>query len=249
MAATYVASRIAEMPPILRGPRGVEWCTVLGAKQDAGLPLIRVAAVSDLPHLTPDDAITDAGKWSNIDRYDVDSNDSYRARVIDAFPTWIEAGAATSIEKQLVAFGIPDVRVYAAYEGSFSPDPLSGYSHFWIVLGPDWGTTLGIAELILGTGPGGEFWILGTGKLGTTASAAQIKAIKRIILKWKAAHGYPVKIISLFGSGPVLGVGPLTLGSFTLGGMTAIWWPIGKTLGDTLELMTLGTFTLGGYLV
>jgi hypothetical protein len=53
-----------------------------------------------------------------------------------------------------------------------------------------------------------------------------------------------VRVFVIFGDGPVLGVGPLTLGSFTLGGAEVISWVVGRTLADTIP--TLG-FVLGGY--
>jgi hypothetical protein len=241
--------RLEQLDPVLRDEAGEAWSEGLGDREDVELELMKSAAQARLPGRCPDDALGPVGEAYALDRYPAHTDATYRAALKIAFPTHRKKGAAEAIEDQIRAFGIPDVRVYAAYEGEFGPDPRADYAEFWVFLGPDFGST-GIGLLILGD------WILGSGAtLGTTATRAQIVSLKRIILRWKALHGYPVKIILLFGSGPILGVGiaggarPLTLGSFTLGGATTIAWPIGRTMNDTLPTLGSDGFILGGYVI
>ncbi len=244
---SFVEHRKATLDPVLADDAGEAWCEGLGAGEDAELELQRAAALARQPTRCPDDALVVVGEAYGLERYEAHTDVTYRAALKLAWPTRKKQGSAEAVEDQIRAFGIPDVRVYAAYEGNFGPDPLADYAEFWPFLGPNFGST-GIAELLLG-----GFVLGGDTTLGSTATRAQIVSIKRIVRKWKAAHGYPVKIVLLFGEGPILGIGiaggatPLTLGSFTLGGARSIWWRFGRTLNDTLPTLGSSTFILGGY--
>ncbi len=240
--------RLATLDPVLRDEAGEAWSEGLGAGEDAELEIIRGAALARFPARCPDDALAVVGEAFALDRYPAHTDATYRAALKIAFPTHKKKGSAEGIEDQIRAFGIPDVRVYAAYEGQFGPDPDVAYSQFWIFIGPDLGS-LGIELLVL------PFVLGEPTTLGTTATRAQIVSLKRIILRWKALHGYPVKIVLLFGTGPILGIGelggdtPLTLGSFTLGGGSTVSWPIGRTMNDTLPTLGSPGFILGGYIL
>lgn len=230
----------------LRGEFGQQLAAAAGKMRDEEIALCRWALLSRLPSRCPDDALDAVGRMLKIERYPGETNASYRGRLVAAWPTWETAGSDEGIEEQIKAFGIPDARVYADFEGQFGPGPQgSWYTRFWVVLGPDFSST-GIGPMLLGS------WTLGTGTLGSTAAKAQIRALKRLILKWKSSHGLPVRIILLFGDGPVLGVGfgstkPLKLGQFTLGGASKISWPMARTLGDTLPTLGSPGFVLGGF--
>jgi hypothetical protein len=241
-----------------RGPTGLALAAAIGREQDNELSLLRVALRSRTPWTCPDDALDALGAWYRLPRYPGEPNGTapsapvatdgtgYRSRLCNAWETWEKAGSAEGLEDQIrAAFPGLDVRIYTTDEGCFGPDPRGSYSRFWIFLGPNYGGT-GIRELLLGS-----FTLGGTTTLGTTATRAQIVLLKKVILRWKATHGYPVKVVLLFGSGPVLGIGmaggakPLTLGTFILGRARVVAWPIGRTLNDTLP--TLGSFVLGDY--
>ncbi len=244
---SFVEHRKATLDPVLADDAGEAWCEGLGGGEDAELELQRAAALARQPTRCADDALVVVGEAYGLERYEAYTDATYRAALTIAWPTRKKQGSAVAVEDQIRAFGIPDVRCFAAYEGNFGPDPLADYAEVWPFLGPDYGST-GIGELLLGS------FVLGSGvTLGSTATRAQIITIKRIVLKWKAAHGYPVKIILLFGEGPILGVGvteeppPLTLGSFTLGGARSIWWRFGRTMNDTLPTLGSSAFILGGY--
>lgn len=229
--STFVRSRLDELPPYLAGPEGEGLATALGSAQDDELPLLRAAAVSDLPDLCPDDALEGShtvGDWFALERYAGDDTVTYRERVKAAFSTWRKAGGAVAIEDQInAAFGC-DCRVWPVWEAKFcGPADGSWYSMFAVIIGPELGTFVGTSE--------------------------QFVAAKRIVLKWKATHGYPVVIYMLTGAGPVLGWGvvggaqPLALGSFTLGGAAVFPVRIGRTLNYTMAPLGNTRCILGGY--
>jgi hypothetical protein len=209
--SSFVANRLAEVPPALNGPEGQALARALGEAQDDEATRLRIAALSRLPALCPDDALDGVGAWLELPRFEGEGDGTYRGRLVAGWTTWSEAGSAQAIEDSLRAYGIPDVRVVE--EGESPTLPGSWYSRFRVELGPDFGAT-GIAAPLLGDVTLGDFY------LGTTATVRQRRAINAQVLKWKAVHALFVDVIYLYstGGGISLGVAPL-LGLYTpLGG-------------------------------
>lgn len=223
----------AETIPWL-GPLAAALEAAYGQGQDVDIETLKLGMYIRWPHTCPDDALDRVGVKFNLPRLGPDeTNDSYRARLLATWETWIYAGTKKAIVDSLRAWGIPDVEVYRDYEGHFSSG--EWYSRFWVVLGPDYGSK-GFVPLVA------PFVTPCTG--GTTATAKQVAEIKKQILQWKPPHGYPVKVILRFG-GVVLGLVNSKAPFFPPGdGGIAIQWRIGKTIGDTV--MT-APFVAGGF--
>ena len=229
---------LASVP--VRGPFGQALQEAIGEQQDAELALLREAMFCHLPDRCPDDGLDALGRHYQIERYAGESHASYRARLVAAWSTWETAGTAAAIEAQLLAFGYHAT----CYEAPDFRGSAGDAQHlFWVVLNT--GGIVEIGPMELGS------WVLGDGStLGTTATAETIATIKRIVLKWKAAHAYPVDVIVLTdGDLPShLGLGT-TLGTWVLGAVfdeeSSIRWPIGRLFGTTQT--TLGSWVLGGY--
>lgn len=239
MTDTFASNRIAELPATQRGREAQAWATGMGQVQDDSLPVARVAALADLPRLCADDALDYVGGWLLLPRYPGEVNgtptDGYRGRLCAAWPTWLKAGTAQAVIDSLNGYGITDVQVFADYQGHFAPG--AWFSRFWIVCGPNFGAT-GIAPLTM------PFTLGPDALLGSSATAQQIRAIKQQILKFKAAHGYPVHIIFIFPDNCALGLS-LTM-PFTLGGSQPAVYKIGQLFGyDSL----IGAWKIGGYTV
>ena len=234
MPGTFAAYRLARLRPPLNGPQGETWANVLGGIQDQELALLRVAALSRFPATCPDDGLDLLGQAFDLGRFPGESNDAYRARLAAAWPTYDIAGSAQAIVASLQAYGFVDVLVLPVWQAPapFLPESSStSYSEFYVFLGPDMGTT-GILPLILGS------WTLGSSPgstLGSSATVAQITAAKRQILRWKAAHGLPIRVFLLFGSQSASAAPALCQ------------YQIGRCLGDTLTILGSPGFVLGGY--
>lgn len=118
----------------------------------------------------------------------------------------------------------------------------SWYSRFWVVLGPDFGT--------FAWTPLRMPFVLGyPTTLGSTATPEEIAAVKRQILKWKAPHAYPVKVILKFPGVILMGERGLKMPfrCHDFGGLApTCTWQIGKLMNDTLGNMP---FVMGGYKV
>lgn len=245
MSGNFSTARLAELAPELDGPEGQALARALGSAQDDETALLRVAVLSRLATLCPDDALDGVGQWLQIERFDDEPDDIYRARLTVAWDTWAKAATAQAIIDSLVSYGFEDVVVKQDFEGHFASG--DWYSSFWVFLLPAplvfpffLGATLGesvrdVAPLIA------PFTTPCTG--GSTASISHIRAVKKQVLKWKAAQSYPVKITVVF-SGAIVG-GVNSTAPFTPGVDAEICaWDIGKL---STENIVTAPFTPGGY--
>lgn len=219
----------------LFGPNAQRFLELLGTAKDEGLEELREAVKARWPGIGPPSALGLQGQGFEIERFSGESDSEYTARLSKAWETHKLAGTKDAIVESLKAYGIEDVEVLEDWEGYFATG--DWYSRFWVVLGPNFGT-LGLRPLTMP-------FALGAATLGTTATVEQVRAIKRQILKWKDAHGFPVGVLLRFGDAPILGIG-LVLG-FVLGGSGCngrAFWGIGNR--NMLGTMTM-PFRLGGY--
>ncbi len=229
---SFEANKLRALRAPLNGPNGRAYVAATGRALDDEQPVLVAAGQAGSPLRCPDEALENNGPKFNLERYEGDTDATYRARLIIAFGTWKKAGSAASIEEQVTAYGVVSVTVYdAAYMSR--PE----FSQFEIWIGDQ---NPSIHALFLG-GSGGFGvgpWILGDSLLGSTLTPAQLVTIKRLVLKFKAAHGYPVVIRMIDGS-----YGFDAMGNFRP--MTT--YPIGRTLGETWPTLGDATCILGGY--
>jgi hypothetical protein len=236
----FARARLAELPPCLDGPNGQGTARVLGSCQDDEQELLTHSILLRYPPRTPPDALGRLGASSGIERYagEVDGlplpPSGYHGRLLARWDTWTKAGSAQGIVDSLTAYGITDVMVYQDFEGA--PVPGAWYSRFYVVLGP----VLPWDPMILGT------WVLGeSGTLGSSATVAEIRAVKLQVLKWKAAHAYPVRIILDFGAVAASSIDAVIYEASGFGPTVgdSAFWHIGKLFGTDTNM----PFTLGGY--
>jgi len=139
---------------------------------------------------SPNDALAYVGLESSMPRYAADTNSSYRARLLDRWPTWQQGGTPPAITGQLAAFGVVSSRVIPAENA----DPRVTRPAWWFESPPDHNNWSRIAVVIE---PGTfEAWYYGDGAhhygdgstYGSTASVDDVNAIKAIARKWKAGE-------------------------------------------------------------
>lgn len=241
----------AEAIPWIGGDRGAREEAALGAAQDDELAILKNALRMQAgPYTCPDDALDLIGPDFDTPRLPGEANGAaptaaetgsgLRGRICGAWDAAENGGLAAGIIAALRAYGIEDVRVIEDFEGTFAPG--DWYSRFWVFLGPAMPWT----PLLLGSSE----CVLGTCTLGSTVGfffpyrvAPDVNEVKRLVLKHKSAHSYPVAVVLMFETTELLGINT-TLGSMTLGaGDDAAIWRIGKLFG----LDTAMPFTLGGY--
>ena len=240
-----------------RGPDGLLWAGVVGGVQDTEATMLRAALLAHYPAQVPDDGLDALGNGAyGLPRYPDEDNATYRARLVAAWQIYSLAGSPKGVIDSLNAWGLPDVAIFASYQAAFGPGwQNSDYSEFWPWLGPGYGST-GIGPLLWEVPPWDSGWTW-----DSTATRDQIVAIKQQVLRWKAVHGYPVRIFLVFGAGnigPLWDIGflpqpPNVVGLFWDSGWT--WdenpptstWIVGKTWDDTIG--GWDGFTWGGYVV
>jgi hypothetical protein len=183
--AGFATYRVQQLRPPCAGPFDETLAAVLGKMQDDELALLRVAALSRVPAKCPDDALDLVGGWFLLPRFPGESNDTYRARLVAAWPTYDVSGAPDGLVESLQAYGFVDVAVLRAEDIGYAT---ANYSAFTVKLGPDNGTT-GIAD-----DAWGSFTWGGTKTWGSTATIAQVTAIMGQVIRWKGAHGLPLYI-------------------------------------------------------
>ncbi len=224
----------------IRGPFGQLVASTFGDVRDEEIELLRAALLARIPSRCPVDALGVVGQGLSIERYAADTDESYRARIDDPFDVWSKAGSPGGVIDQLVAFGLPDVRIYMNFVGHFSDG--DWYSRFDLHLGPNYGG--------LGWLPMTMPFTLGTGTLGSTATREQVKTVKRILHKWRSSHSYPVRVVLRWPLTTLLGVtptGPLSMPFKPGGGHESARWPVGKLFGE--QNFTNMPFQMGGFII
>ena len=236
----FEAARLGELPPNLNGVQGRGVVATLGRAQDVEQAKLTEAVLIRYPIRTPDDALQFLGESSDIERLPgepdgtVNPPTGYHGRLIGRWETWKKAGSAQGIIASLTFYGVPDVTIAQDWQTGIVPG--AWYSRFDVILGP----AMPWVPMILGT------WVLGeTGTLGSSATVLEVLAVKRQILKWKAAHSYPVRIILDFGAVAASSVDAVVYAASGFGppaGDMAVWH-IGKLFGVDTSM----PFKLGGY--
>ena len=184
---------------------------LVDAELQAGTGLLVEGVKARSAILCPDDALNLVGEARDIPRFPGESHDAYRARLTIAFDTHAWSGTAKGIVDSLEAYcsalgaADPVVTVLEDWQGAFPSALGSWYSRFVVLIqGGTWtGGTLG------GT------WVLGTTALGSTATADEIKQVKRQIRRIKDAHSASVVVRVAVADVDLLGI-DWTLGTSAL---------------------------------
>ena len=183
---------------MLDGPQGQGMARALGRPQDVEQALLTDAVLMRYPARCPADALPFLGADSNIERFPGEPDGTanpptgYHGRLMARWETWKKAGSAQGVIASLRAYGFTDVQLVQDFEAHYFQG--DWYSRFQVIVGPDFGA-LAFAPLVAPFTTDAE----GSTTGGSTATISQVRAVKRQILKWKAVHSYPVRIILRFG--------------------------------------------------
>ena len=160
-----------------------------------------------------DDALPYAGQARNMEQYPGETAAQYRARLLDAWNAWIEAGTKAGLLAQLSRFGYSTGALYEDRDWNRGPKPW--WSQFWLFL-PE-GSHAFTGAPICGSGVSCG----GGSHCGITGDDAAIRGLRKIANKWRPAHvlcrEYVVEITA-----PTCGTGVLCGGGALCGGETAL---------------------------
>lgn len=184
-------------------------------------------AATDLPG-GQGERLRQIGRTRQIERYEGETDEQYCERLASAHPTWQRAGTPNAIIQQLQDYGFVDVVVFEEYAGGFYDlSPPYGW-RFVVAIGPDFGS-VGWLGCLVGTA------VVGTSTVGLgNGTVQQISAIKRLVVKWKQAFSFPLRVVLVFGDAPVVGLA--IVGGAVVGGGTTTELPMGdaRTVGHAI---------------
>jgi hypothetical protein len=182
---SYEQWLVEQSPGWLQGPYGAGYVGTLGLTKDTVVDAVKQAIKARFIKLAPNDALGYIGDDRVIERYPVDTDATYRARLVAAWETWLYAGTDRGVIAAMNAAGFANVQIFnnlvgPGFEMTWPPDSdAANWSRFWVVItDPQW---TGVAW-----GDGhkwGDPW-----SWGTTATAADAAWIRAIIRKWKSSH-------------------------------------------------------------
>lgn len=131
--STYSEYFVSKLPTWLRNPEGRWWAGVYGAAADAALVAAKDSVKAANVVSAPVDALARLGADVALERYPDETDDAYRARILDAWSTWPWAGAETAVMRVVEQLGHTDATLYTAQEWGV-PDAATRWARFWIVV-------------------------------------------------------------------------------------------------------------------
>lgn len=229
---TFVNYIASISPPWLRGFFGERFVGVtnaLAADKAAEAATQAIKAPWLRAPTSPDDALPFSGAERNIDRAPAETNAQYRARLVDAWRLWEQAGTEQGLKNALAPFGVPEAAIVIKEEHDWEPDPgAKHWSRFWIIIT---GTVPWQPVLVGGN-------LVGDGStIGSTATPLEIASVRRFVAKWKPGLAVGVFVILAFES-QIVGLG--NVGSGTLGSKVA-YWPLTQFVGAKYPPRTIGS--------
>jgi hypothetical protein len=224
----FVDSILEYAPPWLLGTQGRALLRTFGTVLDDQLTQLKDGIKARFPLTAPPDAIPYIAKDRGLEQGPNESNDAFAVRLDEAIPSHQTRGAAHTLLEQLAGYftgtGTPPLRLVTqkgtwheydwttgattkTYGSFWNWDGLTQKWRGWVIID---GTSLG-----LGTWQSGGGATIDAGYvMGSTATSAQVRAVQRVVQKWKPAGMYVVRIIvtrtpGLFAAPPAHGRGPL----------------------------------------
>jgi hypothetical protein len=129
---------------------GAYFGTTIGLSGDVGFELMRLAVVGawlNDPD-SPDDVLALAGAEFRLPRYASETSDAYRARILDAWSRYDNAGTPARINAEIAAAGLSGTVTFQPDHPGPPPELAVPYwSQFWITITTADVTDAGIAEM------------------------------------------------------------------------------------------------------
>jgi Phage tail protein (Tail_P2_I) len=184
-------------PPWLQRRFGAAWMRVHGRAKDLLVDATRQAIKARFVGLCPADALEYIGRDRLLERYPVDTDDSYRARLAAAWEAWLFGGTERGVRAALEAAGFGSVTIYTTQSPGYPPDAdAANWSRFWVELAPPFPPYVAWEAVLFGAAPTGSGQLFGAGwTWGSTATVADVSFVRSIIRKWKPAHAVCAQIL------------------------------------------------------
>lgn len=190
--------------PALSRQAGRDWNDAFGEIESAALQASKEAVKASFPSVAPADALDKLGSEMQLPRAPAEPDDTYRARLQNAFSAWVWAGTAYGLTTYGIGpFGYTNVRIITTRDWAGLTDQVGGinvpdgntakWARFWIVAGrPPTYTPRTWDEwqpdpLAATSYSRDQTW-------GTNASYLQASALRQVIDFWRPAASQLVGI-------------------------------------------------------
>lgn len=190
-------------PTPLAGTQGEAWWQVWGHTKDAWREGTREATKASLPLLAAPDALAAYAAERGTERYDTETEATYRVRLAETFDRYTYLGTPTGVTTAVEATtGIYSVLYREAWQwDAGSPQ----WARFWLVCATSYLPPANWGDPGLAFGDEGLLF-------GVTASRDAIDFLRRQVARWKAAHARLVWCALLIGDAHVFGEPGLSWG-------------------------------------
>lgn len=207
VAETFANYRQILNKPFLRNEPGIAWQRTLGAGQDESFNRFVQSKLQRMPTECATDGLQYLASERELERGIGETETSYREVLRTAWTVWTLGGTTTGETNALARMGCGSVTVKrrkdfanpaadsVPYITAFARDV---WAQFDVILQKPMPWNL----RTWGTPPP---W--GTGVWGTTATAAQISQLRRLLRTFRAGHDTPTYVWMHFGSGSLWGLG------------------------------------------
>jgi len=229
--------------PAFRGKFGIAWQTVMGKAWDIELDRITQARRARCPDLCPLDGLFYLGLERMLERVVMaggasEAEGDYRGDLRRAWSIWNLAGSADAHIASMQRMGLTNITVHRRAEWNSPPAADNSYvnafqynvwAQFDILIDQPYPWK----PLIWGG------WIWGDGHTwGSTATAAEIDQIRRLLRQFRAAHETPTWAVLNLGGGKVWGGFVWGDGTLWAGGtQQTLRWLIGEPHWNTRGLV------------
>ena len=241
MTDTYREYHRALHPTWARNAAGLAWADMHGDAKDALITAAQDAVAVGMAHLAPADALPRLGADARIPRLPDEADADYRDRIAGAWESHGWVGTVWGMVYALKLIGVPS-RPIAQRRWATAPDgradlwarwwihiPLGAITVGSVALGSGWTVGSGVSPYFLLTVGGG--WKVGDGStVGSTATVAQIDAIRRQFARAKSARDR-VEAVFLGEHAVYVGLDGLSVGAFVVGEGPTIAWRRPLTIG------------------
>lgn len=192
---SYIDYQVQRAPTFLSGRWGTAWLSSMGSAKnvsvDAAIAAVNCRFIAN-SSISPDDALVAVGHDRGLEQVPGETNDAYRARLVDAWNAYQWAGTKKGLLDQLAIVGCTNVQIQENWEYTGPGADPTQWWRFWITIRAP--HPFGTVATVPRWGSGFRW---GDGHRWGGIDKNRADLVKRIVRKWKPAHAQCVKITIL----------------------------------------------------
>lgn len=176
-------------PPWLRRAVGAGFLAALGETKDELVARAKEAIKARFIGIAPADSLGVHGLDSQMERGPAETDDAFRARLLDRWNHHTWRGLEEGVEDALRTYGLTDARMYTRRDSDPFDDNTHWWSRFWIfVYSPPW-TNRDAGEEVLADEEA---------LAGTTMTLSELRTLRRIIHAARSGHELGVELVLIY---------------------------------------------------